>query len=50
VERVDLVIAEADFPTGTRISSDERLEGVGQHFPGEPGHLDDLRLRCDRRV
>ncbi len=30
------------------VAPDEGLEGIGEHVPGQPGHLDDLGFRGDR--
>ena len=48
VQRVHLVVAEADLAAARGVAPDEGLERVGQHLAGQPGHLDDLGLRRDR--
>ena len=50
VQRIDLVVAEADLAAGRGVAPDEGLERVGQHLARQPGHLDDLGLRRDRRA
>jgi hypothetical protein len=47
VQRIDLIVSSADFATCLRVAPDERLQGIGEHLPGQPGHVDDLGLRGD---
>ena len=47
VQRVDLVVPQADLAACGGVAPDEGLERVGQHVAGQPGHLDDLGLRRD---
>ena len=48
VQRVHLVVAQADLAAGRGVAADERLERVGQHLARQPRHLDDLGLGRDR--
>ena len=48
MQGVDLVVPQADLAPRGGVAADERLERVGEHVAGQPGHLDDLGLRRDR--
>jgi len=48
VQRIDLVVPQADVTPALRIASNEGFQRVGKHLPAEPRHLHDLRLRRDR--